>query len=207
MNWTGLPAAFGLIFLAELGDKTQLAVVAQTCRFGDRPWPVFLGAGVALTAVTALGAIAGQLLGSVVPASIIRWVAAAAFLVMGLVFAAQAARRRREPSSSSCEDVCAEDSALQPAGGQFWAPFAATLGLLFLSELGDKTQLAVFSLSSQANDGLPVFVGGSLALLVVTAMGVLGGRALCRLLPQRALLWLSALAFLIIGLLMALGVL
>ena len=59
MDWHVLLSTFGLIFVAELGDKTQLAVVTQVCRH-SRPWAVFLGASLALAAVTALGAIGGQ---------------------------------------------------------------------------------------------------------------------------------------------------
>ena len=55
MEWGILFSTFGLTFVAELGDKTQLAVVAQTCKY-RRPWAVFLGASLALTAVTLLGA-------------------------------------------------------------------------------------------------------------------------------------------------------
>ena len=62
MNWSSLLSAFGLIFVAELGDKTQLAVMTQTCKF-RRPWPVFFGASLALTAVTALGAVGGWRVG------------------------------------------------------------------------------------------------------------------------------------------------
>ena len=51
MSWSALLPAFALIFVAELGDKTQLAVLTQTCKYG-RPWPVFLGASLALTGVT-----------------------------------------------------------------------------------------------------------------------------------------------------------
>ena len=66
MMWNTLLSAFGLVFVAELGDKTQLAVLTQTCKY-RRPWAVFLGASIALTAVTALGAVAGQVLGQFVP--------------------------------------------------------------------------------------------------------------------------------------------
>ena len=54
MNWSSLLSTFGLIFIAELGDKTQLAVVTQTCKFRS-PWAVFAGGSLALTAVTAVG--------------------------------------------------------------------------------------------------------------------------------------------------------
>ncbi len=49
MDWNLLLSSFGLVFLAELGDKTQLAVVAQTCKY-RQPWAVFMGSSLALTA-------------------------------------------------------------------------------------------------------------------------------------------------------------
>ena len=48
MDWNVLLSTFGLVFVAELGDKTQLAVVTQTCKY-RRPWAVFLGASLATT--------------------------------------------------------------------------------------------------------------------------------------------------------------
>ena len=95
MNWSALLSAFGLVFIAELGDKTQLAVMTQTCKF-RRPWPVFLGGSLALTAVTALGAVGGGVLGEFVPAIVIRLVAAAAFVVMGVLIWREAAKSQGE---------------------------------------------------------------------------------------------------------------
>ena len=72
-----LLSTFALLFVAELGDKTQLAVVTQTCKH-RRPWAVFLGASLALTLVTLLGALGGQLLGTVMAPSLLRPIAAGA---------------------------------------------------------------------------------------------------------------------------------
>jgi putative Ca2+/H+ antiporter (TMEM165/GDT1 family) len=82
--WNALLSTFGLIFVAELGDKTQLAVVAQTCKH-RQPWTVLLGAGLALTAVTALGVIGGQVLGRIIPEPILRTAGALAFMAMGVL--------------------------------------------------------------------------------------------------------------------------
>jgi len=71
MDWQAVLGAFALVFVAELGDKTQLAVLAQTCKY-RRPWAVFWGASLALTVVTALGAVGGQVVGQLVPASILQ---------------------------------------------------------------------------------------------------------------------------------------
>jgi putative Ca2+/H+ antiporter (TMEM165/GDT1 family) len=73
-----------LLTLAEMGDKTQLATVMQASQSGA-PWAVFAGAALALTAVTALGVIGGQALMRLVPERWLRWLAAATFIVMGVL--------------------------------------------------------------------------------------------------------------------------
>ena len=200
MNWSALLSAFGLIFIAELGDKTQLAVMTQTCKF-RRPWPVFFGGSLALMAVTALGAVGGRVLGEFVPAEVIRLVAAAAFVVMGLLIWREAAK----PQAGECEaDVeCADDAGCAKVN---WQAFGTTFTLLFFAELGDKTQLAVLGLSSK-QAALPVFAGGALALTVVTALGVIGGQQLTRWIPEKLLLKISAAAFVVMGVLMGFGIL
>lgn len=203
MDWNALFSTFGLIFVAELGDKTQLAVVTQTCKY-HTPWPVFLGGSLALTAVTALGALGGQLLNHFIPAEFIRLGAALAFVVMGLLIW----RETGKPSDSPEGDPC-RDSAVTPATPRRWdwRAFTTTLGLLFCAELGDKTQLAVLGLASKQPTPWTVFLGGSLALTAVTALGVLGGQALSRRIPARLLLQISAVAFVVMGVLMGIGIL
>lgn len=206
MNWSAFLTALGLVFVAELGDKTQLAVVAQVCRF-RRPWPVFAGASLGLALVTFLGAAVGQALGLLVPHDIVRALAAGAFLVMGVLMGRHALTT--PPTEVRVEACRTAGTADSPAaeGGWCWYAFGGTLGLLFLAEMGDKTQLAVLSLAGQASSAWAVFLGGALALTGVTALGVLGGEALCRLIPERMLLWVSAATFIVIGALMASGVL
>jgi putative Ca2+/H+ antiporter (TMEM165/GDT1 family) len=205
MDWNTLLSTFGLIFIAELGDKTQLAVVTQTCKY-RQPWAVFLGASLALTAVTALGAVGGQMLGQIIPESVLRILAALAFVVMGALIGREAARSEINKSpDDACKPTSEAETARHPAAAWDWRAFGSTLGLLFIAELGDKTQLAVLSLAG--NNHLPwsVFLGGALALILVTALGVVCGQGLCRLLPERWLLWISAIAFVVMGGLMGLG--
>jgi putative Ca2+/H+ antiporter (TMEM165/GDT1 family) len=83
MDWKVLASTFGLLFLAELGDKTQLAVISMTCKTG-KPWMVFLGGALALIVVTLIGAFAGQLISQYVPVAVLSKVAAALFVVMGV---------------------------------------------------------------------------------------------------------------------------
>jgi putative Ca2+/H+ antiporter (TMEM165/GDT1 family) len=207
VNWNVLASTFGLIFVAELGDKTQLAVVTQTCKY-RRPWAVFVGASLALGAVTLLGAIGGQFLGTVVPKSLLRFAAALAFVVMGVLVAREASK---VADDVAVEESCACPVDSEPNGktrlGWDWKAFGSTLGLLFVAELGDKTQLAVLSLAGKYDAPWTVFLGGALALIVVTALGAIGGQGLCQLIPRKLLLWASAAAFVVMGVLMAVGIL
>lgn len=207
MDWSTFLATFGLVFIAELGDKTQLAVVTQTCKF-RRPWAVFFGASLALLVVTALGALGGQVLASFLPEQVLRVVAALAFIVMGLVVGREAFKAGRfNQGQVECASPDEVDVDCKPERGWDWRAFGATFGLLFVAELGDKTQLAVLSLVGRHGNPWTVFLGGSLALTAVTALGVIGGESLCRIIPERVLLWVSAAAFLLMGILMGVGVL
>ncbi len=187
---------FGLIFLAELGDKTQLAVLMQSCKY-RRPWAVLLGASLALTVVTALGATGGQIAGSIVPARVLKSAAAIMFVGMGALVAREAIGAKKGDANPSCQDDDCRSNA--------WRAFVSTFWLLFIAEMGDKTQLAVLGLAARSLNPFPVFAGGTTALIAVTALGVLGGEGLCRLLPRRALLWLSSVLFVGIGVWLWLG--
>lgn len=87
-----------------------------------------------------------------------------------------------------------------------WQAFGATFSLLFLTELGDKTQLAAMSLASQMPRPWIVFAGGAAALTAITALGVICGQQLSKWIPEHILLRISAAAFIIMGLLIALGI-
>ncbi len=84
MDWRVLFTTFGIIFLAEMGDKTQLAAMTMAAE-KKRPWEVFLGASIALAAVSAVGIIVGTTLGQYLPVEWIKRVAGAAFVVIGLL--------------------------------------------------------------------------------------------------------------------------
>ena len=74
---------FGLVFLAELGDKTQLATLAFAADARSK-WSVFLGASLALIATTAIAVLVGSALSRVVPLVWIHRVAALGFIAMGV---------------------------------------------------------------------------------------------------------------------------
>ena len=87
MDLRVLLTTFGIIFLAEMGDKTQLAAMTMSAQT-KRPWAVFLGASLALTAVSAIGVVAGSLLGNYLPLDWIKRGAAVAFIAIGILILA-----------------------------------------------------------------------------------------------------------------------
>ena len=83
-DWKLLWSTFALLFVAELGDKTQLAVILSSANT-DRPWTVFLGAALALITVTLIGTLAGQVITRFVSPDILRKGAAGLFVLMGVL--------------------------------------------------------------------------------------------------------------------------
>jgi Ca2+/H+ antiporter, TMEM165/GDT1 family len=75
--------AFLALFVAEFGDKTQLAVITLTAST-QKPWTVFLGASLAMTVVTGIGVVFGQAALKIVPEDVMQRIAATAFIGVGV---------------------------------------------------------------------------------------------------------------------------
>jgi Ca2+/H+ antiporter, TMEM165/GDT1 family len=86
-----------------------------------------------------------------------------------------------------------------------WKIFGTAFITLFLAELGDKTQLAVITMTASTESKLSVFLGASLALIVVTLIAVLLGGVLSQYIPTEWLQRIVAVAFIVIGVLMLIG--
>src|SRR5262244_1782142 len=78
MDWRVMLTTFGVIFLAEMGDKTQLATMTMAAE-KKRPWEVFIAASLALAIVSAIGVVVGTVLSHVLPIDWIKRVAGVAF--------------------------------------------------------------------------------------------------------------------------------
>ena len=83
----------------------------------------------------------------------------------------------------------------------FWTAFAT----LFVAELGDKTQLAVIAMTAKTKTFLSVFLGASLALVLVTLLGVLVGSFITEYIPTEWIQRIVAVIFIAVGVLMLLG--
>ena len=87
MDFRVMLTTLGIIFLAEMGDKTQLAAMTMSAQT-KRPWAVFVGSSLALVAVSAIGVLVGGVIGEYVPLVWVKRVAAVAFIVIGLLMLA-----------------------------------------------------------------------------------------------------------------------
>lgn len=83
--------------------------------------------------------------------------------------------------------------------------FMTTFWLVFIAELGDKTQLATMTLAAEHRSLWPVFAGAASALVLTSLLGVLAGGALSKLIPAAYLNTGAAIGFIVIGVLMLLG--
>jgi Ca2+/H+ antiporter, TMEM165/GDT1 family len=84
MDWRVFITTFGVVFLAEMGDKTQLAAMTMAAQ-SKKPLAVFIGAALALVCVSAIGVAVGGLLSSYLPIVWIKRVSAVAFIVVGVL--------------------------------------------------------------------------------------------------------------------------
>lgn len=87
MDFRVLLTTFGIIFLAEMGDKTQLAAMTMAAQT-KKPWAVFVGSSLALAAVSALGVLVGSVIGDYVPLEWVKRGAAVAFIIIGILMLA-----------------------------------------------------------------------------------------------------------------------
>lgn len=84
MDWRVFLTTYGIIFLAEMGDKTQIAAMTMAAE-KKRPWEVFIAASLALATVSAIGVLVGSVVGNYLPLEWIKRAAGAAFIVIGVL--------------------------------------------------------------------------------------------------------------------------
>jgi putative Ca2+/H+ antiporter (TMEM165/GDT1 family) len=84
MNWTLFATVFGTVFVAELGDKTQLATLLYASGAEAPKWTVFLASASALVLTSALGVLAGSLVSEYVSERMLEWIAGLGFIAIGV---------------------------------------------------------------------------------------------------------------------------
>ncbi len=175
------------MFIAEMGDKTQLMMIAMSSRYKLRD--ILIGAGAAILVLNGLAVALGALISQLIPTWLIRMVAGLAFFY----FAWSTVNRISEEDG--------EEEA-KPSG---FPPILAVFGTFFLAELGDKTQLTAitFAANEGANSALSkaimIWLACSIGLFLADMIGMLAGQLIKKKLPDSFLDILAFVIFAIFG--------
>jgi putative Ca2+/H+ antiporter (TMEM165/GDT1 family) len=173
--------SFGVIFVAELGDKSQLMALTFATRFSVRS--VLIGITIATAVVHLVSVAIGYGLGATLPAGWINLAAAVAFLAFG------AWTLRGDTLTADEEDKVnrAGKRAVIAVGTAF-----------FLAELGDKTMLATITLATDYG-WFGTWIGSTLGMVAADALAIVVGRSLGRRLPEKAIAYGAAALFFLFG--------
>lgn len=178
LDLTSLLTSFTIVFLAELGDKTQICTIILSSRTSASK--VFLGAMSAFFVVDGLSALIGGSILSFISHSTISIIAGLVFIVFGLI----SIKKNNRDEYLKCDKTS----------------FLNTFILISLMELGDKTQLASMLMAATFNNPIIVLCGIMLAFSIITAVGVLFGSKCLNLIPKEYLRIVSSLIFILFGL-------
>ena len=186
-----LLTAIGLVFLAELGDKTQLVAAGLGARHGLRP--VLAGLVLGYGAVNLVSVSIGAALGAAFPERPIG-------IASGLLFIGFALWTvRDQPDAHQFDDAAESGSASSPLTDSATGPVVLSVaGAMFVAELGDKTMLATATLAADG-DPVLVWIGATIGIVLSGLLGVLVGRTVGARLPERAVRLGSAALFALFG--------
>lgn len=174
--------SLGVVFLAELGDKSQLITMTYALRY--RWWVVLSGVGIAAFLVHGVSVTIGHFLGLSLPERPIAFAAAIAFLGF-------AVWTWREGTSD-------EDARAKTAAEPRYV-LLAVVSSFVLAELGDKTMLATVALASD-HQWAGVWIGATVGMVLADGVAIAVGRLMHRRLPERFLHMLASVLFLLFGL-------
>lgn len=171
--------SLGTIFIAELGDKTQLVTLALATRY-----KVSVVVGGVLTSIFLLALLSvglGSLAGSLLPTDWIKFFAGFVFIIFGL-WTIRGDGHHEEGSKKS----------------RFSSPFLVVAATFFVAELGDKTQLSMVTLGA-TNSPFYTWLGSSLGLILANILAILIGTVMGKNLPERPIKIAAACFFFIFG--------
>jgi Ca2+/H+ antiporter, TMEM165/GDT1 family len=181
--FTAALISLGVVFVAELGDKSQLMTMTYALR--HRWWVVLSGVAIAAVLVHGLSVTVGHFLGLTVSERPIAFAAAIAFFG----FAVWTWRDRRDEA----------DEASAPAAPGYRFALMAIISSYVLAELGDKTMLATMALASD-RDWVGVWIGAAFAMVLADGLAIPVGALLHRRLPKRLVHGVAGALFLLFGL-------
>jgi Ca2+/H+ antiporter, TMEM165/GDT1 family len=173
--------SFAVIFVAEMGDKTQLVAMMFALRY--RWWVVLAAITAATTAVHVLSVAIGHYLGAALPTHLLGIIAGVMFVFFGLW--------TLRGDKLTDEEASRTEKATAPA---FFVVFSAFL----LAELGDKTMLATITLAAD-HDWVGVWIGSTLGMVAADGLAIIVGAVAGKHLPERLIQIAAAMLFLVFG--------
>jgi putative Ca2+/H+ antiporter (TMEM165/GDT1 family) len=176
--------SFGVIFLAELGDKSQLIALAFSARYA--PWIVLLGVSVATLVVHAGSVLLGVTFALALPTAAIN-------VVAGIAFLAFAVWTLRGDKLDDADSVRPRRTGL--------AAIATVAVAFFIGELGDKTMLATVTLAT-TEEPWGTWLGSTAGMVTADALAIAIGAVMGKRLPERAVKLVAAGAFVVFGLIL-----
>ena len=174
----------GVVALGEMGDKTQLLAVLLAARY-QKPVPIVFGILLATLANHALAGAVGGWVAAALGADVLRW-------VIGLSFIAMAAWML-------VPDTIDEDLAVKEVAA--WGVLGTTVVAFFLAEMGDKTQIATVALAARYSDLVWVVAGSTLGMMLANVPAVYLGDKVAECVPMAWVDGVSALIFVVLGVL------
>jgi putative Ca2+/H+ antiporter (TMEM165/GDT1 family) len=172
--------ALCFVFLAEMGDKTQLVALAFATRYAAQT--VLAGVFAATLLVHLFSVVLGELVGLALPAFWVKLLAGVAFLGFGLW-------TLRGDEGDEDERVAERR----------FGPVITVASAFFLAELGDKTMLATVTIASQQHDFAGVWIGSTVGMVVADGLAIIVGKVLGKQLPEKAIQYGAATIFLVTG--------
>ncbi|MDQ0760404.1 TMEM165/GDT1 family protein [Streptomyces canus] len=183
ISFTVTAVVFGVVFLAELPDKTALAGLVLGTRY--RASYVFAGVAAAFALHVALAVAAGSVL-TLLPQQIVQ-------ALTGVLFLGGAAVLLLKKDEG-------DEEIRRPEDQSFWKVAGAGFMLILVAEFGDLTQIMTANLAARYDDPLSVGLGAVLALWAVAGLGIVGGKALMKRVPLKIVTKVAALLMLGLGL-------
>jgi len=177
-------ASVSIIFLSEIADKTQLVILGLALKY-KRPFPVFLGALIAHSLMDLFAIVVGFSLPAVFPVFFVNIAVGSIFLVYGIYLFIKVFWKVKKYEKEST--ISAR------------APFVISFLTILASEFGDKTQVASGLLAARYSDVWFVFFGAFVALAFAIGLNVFVGSKLAKRLPRSTIKVVTALLFIVFG--------
>ena len=176
MDLSALALSTGVVALAEMGDKTQLLSLMLASRYPKQALAIIGGIFIATIANHACAAFLGHWLTTFMSPDLLRWILGLSFLGIGLWLLVP-------------DHI--DDATGSKVADRTLPVLMLTVGLFFLAEMGDKTQIATIALGAKYTDVFSVTVGTTLGMMMANAPAVWIGQKFTKRLP---ILWVHALA-------------